>query len=275
MAILILTHQQPLKNIKMRRILCSIFFILAFNLCHGTQKPPTVKKLVAVNSVLKIDTSTINLRHFDASALKAYSKQPEFQYKETTENESIWTRFWRWLWHEFRLFFAWLARLFHLKPGKGHINSIWFYVLKYTFIVLGISALVFLILRIVGVDISNIFRKKAASAAIPYSEFFEDINGIDFDNEIENAVSKNNYRFAVRLLYLKCLKQLSDAGLIEWQIDKTNSTYIDELADDKQRQAFKQLTHQFEFVWYGEFLIDGPVYKNINLSFNDFNKRVS
>lgn len=265
--------QHP-KNIKMHRTLYFIFFILAVNLCYGSEKKPTAVKPV-VSKVVKIDTSTVTLRHFDAEALKAYSKQPEFQYKETTIGVSWWTRFWRWVWHELRLFFAWLAHFFHFEKGKGHMNMLWFYILKYLFIILGVSALVFLILRLAGVDISNIFRKKSAGASIPYSEFFEDINGIDFDTEIENAVAKNNYRFAVRLLYLKCLKQLSDAGLIEWQIDKTNSTYVNELTDDEQRNAFKQLTYQFEYVWYGEFLIDGPVYKNINLSFNNFNKQVA
>ena len=39
--------------------------------------------------------------------------------------------------------------------------------------------------------------------------------------------------------------------------------------------AFKTLTRQFEYVWYGEFLIDGTVYKNIDVTFRDFNKRVA
>jgi hypothetical protein len=260
----------------MHRLLYIIFFILTANLCYGGNKPPDVKKPV-VHPVLKADdSSAVSVRHFDAAALKAYSKQPEFQYNEVPEHASWWTRFWRWVWHGFAEFWAWILRLLHLSAAKGgHVSSFWYYLLKYTLIVLGIAAVAFLALKLAGVDMANIFRKKSAAVAIPYSEFFEDINGINFDEEIENAVAKNNYRFAVRLLYLKCLKQLSDAGMIEWQIDKTNSIYINELKNDEQRSAFKQLTRQFEYVWYGEFSIDAPVYQNINLSFNDFNKRVA
>lgn len=266
-----------LKNIKMQRLLYLIFFILAVHLAYGADKPPVVKKPVAtVHPVLKADTSSaISVRHFDAGALKAYSSRPEFQYQEKPDGISWWTRFWNWVWYQFARFWNWLLRLLRITPPKGQTVSIWYYILKYTFIVLGVAAIAFLALRLAGVDMANIFRKKSAAVPIPYSEFFEDINQINFDQEIENAVAKNNYRFAVRLLYLKCLKQLSDAGMIEWQIDKTNSIYINELKNEEQRSAFKQLTRQFEYVWYGEFLIDAPVYQNINLSFNDFNKRVA
>jgi hypothetical protein len=130
-------------------------------------------------------------------------------------------------------------------------------------------------LLLLGINILGIFRRKSATAPIPYSEFFEDINEINFDTEIEKAIAKHNYRFAVRLLYLRCLKKLSDGGLIEWQIDKTNSTYINELTDQRQREAFGILTRQFEYIWYGEFGIDGQVYKNIDSSFQDFNKQVA
>ncbi len=106
----------------------------------------------------------------------------------------------------------------------------------------------------------NIFRRKSLSANLPYSESLENIHEIDFDAEIEKAVSQHNYRLAVRMLYLKCLKQLSDATLIKWQPEKTNSAYINELNDVVKRTAFKLLTRQFEYVWYGEFAIDGSTF---------------
>jgi uncharacterized protein DUF4129 len=246
----------------MQRFLYLVFFMLIANLGLAA-------KTKHVPAVLKEDTaSVVNVRQFDTVALKAYSKQPEFQYKENAYTPSLWIRFWRWFWQ-------WLDRLFKRgSPRKGgSISAFWALFFKYLFIALGIAAVVFVVLRLIGVDIQNVFRRRSASAAIPYSEFFEDINAIPFDSEIENAVAKHNYRLAVRLLYLKCLKQLSDAGQIEWQIDKTNSDYVKELKNDEQRSAFRGLTRQFEYVWYGEFLIDAPVYSNISLSFQDFNKR--
>jgi hypothetical protein len=136
----------------------------------------------------------------------------------------------------------------------------------------GVIALVYFILKSGGVDLRDVFKRRPAATAVPYSEFFEDINTIDFDAEIENAVSRHNYRFAVRLLYLKCLKQLSDAGLIKWEIDKTNTQYVYELQNSDRRASFSALTRQFEYVWYGEFIIDNNIYGSIANSFREFNR---
>lgn len=257
--------QHP-KNIKMRFLLLIFFFILVAK--PGIGSVIKIEKAKPVPVVLQKDTSSaVTVRHLDSAALKAYSKQHEFQYKETTADLSWWDRFWTWFWQ-------WLGGLFHFEKGMSILSTI-IGIIEILLVLAGIAGLIYVILRSVGIDVRNIFQGKSAATPIPYSEFFEDINNIDFDAEIENAVAKHNYRFAVRLLYLKCLKQLSNAGLIDWQIDKTNTAYINELTNEEQRGAFKILTRQFEYVWYGEFLIDAPVYKNIDSSFSDFNKRVA
>ncbi len=250
----------------MRALLYLVSCILIMNVCYGSSVNHVAPK--HEKAILKTDSSAVDVRHFDKGVLKAYSKQPEFQYKETQEDFSWWTRFWRWFW-------KWISHLFNWGSKTATVWGIFWQIIEIIILLLGAAALVFFIFKSQGINIINLFRRKLAAGPIPYSEFFEDINQINFDQEIENAITKHNYRFAVRLLYLKCLKQLSDAGLIKWQIDKTNSTYIDELVNKEQRAAFSMLTRQFEYIWYGEFLIDGQVYKNINSSFQDFNKRVA
>jgi hypothetical protein len=253
----------------MRQLICLIFFTLAACVLYGAPAKPVEAEATKSKVVQTDSLARVNIRHIDSTALKAYSKQPEFQYNETKITPSWWDRFWAWFWH-------WLRHLFDYGPKKNaKISSFWGTFFSYLLTGLGIAALVFLILKLMGVEIKNVFRKGASSAPIPYSEFFEDINAISFEQEIENAVAKQNYRFAVRLLYLRSLKQLSDAGLIEWQIYKTNNTYINEISNEDQRTAFKMLTRQFEYIWYGEFLIDAPVYSDINSSFMDFNRRVA
>jgi hypothetical protein len=259
---------QSLKSIKMRTCLYLIFFLLSVNLGYGgitgTVKPKHEKV------VLKTDSSAVDIRHFDKTALDNYRKKPEFQYKEDNMQDlSLWTRFWRWFWN-------WLGHLFNFGSKKSiTFWTIFWQIVQIGILLLGVAALVFLIFKAQGINLLNMFRRKSTTAPIPYSEFSEDINAIHFDQEIENAIAKANYRFAVRLLYLKCLKILSDAGRIEWQIDKTNNTYIKELSDTEQQAAFKILTRQFEYIWYGEFAIDKDIYKNIDASFSYFNKKAA
>jgi len=255
---------QPLapnrRNIKMR-LLYLILFILAINAAQGSvQKKPEHKAA----AVVKVDTSShVNIRSFDKATLKKYSDRPEFKYNSGNEELSWWDRLWIRFW-------AWFWSLFMFK-GLSVLGVI-LNIIEILLIVAAVGGLIYAILKAVGMDPRTLLSK-TPPPTVPYSEFFEDINTIDFDTEIEKAVAAHNYRFAVRLLYLKCLKQLSDAGVIAWEIDKTNSQYLYELKNDEQRSAFGLLTRQFEYVWYGEFSINDAVYNAIAHSFSDFNKR--
>lgn len=221
-------------------------------------------------AVLKVDSaSVVDVRTFNADSLKKFSKQPEFDYREQelSLDTSWWTRFWRWFWHLF----------VGKKQTDGKASDFWvvfFKVIEYTLVGMGVAAIIFVILKIAGVDISRIFGKKSTAINLPYSEYLEDINSIDFDKEIDAAINQHNYRLAVRLLYLKCLKKLSDAGQIDWQISKTNTSYVNEIADIEKRGVFSALTRRFEYVWYGEFNINSQAYADIQAEFNHFNSNI-
>jgi hypothetical protein len=210
---------------------------------------------------LHTDSNTITPRYLNKAQLDSCRRLPEFQYSETTAEPSLWTRFWRWFWH----LFDWMTP--RQKKGVMYYLFIFF---KYLFIALGLGALVFIVLRLVGVDVLNVFKRKPSGTDVPYEESLENIHEINFDTSIEQAIAQHNYRLAVRLLYLKSLKQLNDLGLIHWQIDKTNSAYINELQNAEQREAFTVLTRQFEYVWYGEFAVNGQAFQNINTLFTHF-----
>jgi len=255
----------------MRRLyLVFIFTVLCVFAAAAAQPKVKAKgKPPAVKAVLTIDTaSVVDVRRFNREALNKYRKLPQFQYNEVDTGPSLWTRFWRWFWH--------LFDFLRVKPNpQGGFWPFAFKFLEYLIIAAGVAGIGFIILKLVGIDMFNLFRRKARSADIPYSESLENIHDINFDSEVENAIAQHNYRLAVRLLYLKCLKQLSDAALIQWQPEKTNSAYIDELRNTGQYGAFTRLTHQFEYVWYGDFPIDGSVFKQINSAFQNFKNEIA
>ena len=74
------------------------------------------------------------------------------------------------------------------------------------------------------------------------------VYGIDFDKEIAAAVGRGDYREAVRLRYLQCLKFLSDHEVIDWRIYKTPAQYTREY----KQAAFTQLTRTYVLVRYGD-----------------------
>lgn len=252
------------KNINrtMRRVYLIVFLLLfAFAGRLWAAPKDTLKLVKPVKAPLQLrtDTGNVVVRQYSGASLNAYRNKPEFQYKQATFRPSLWERFWKWFWS-----------LFTRKVASTTSTPLFWIILKYVFIVLGVGAIIFIIFRLLGVDITSVFRNKSASAEVPYAESLENIHEINFDDELERAINRQDYRLAVRLLYLRCLKQLNDDGLIDWEISKTNSTYINEIADAGKRSNFSQLTRQFEYVWYGEFKVDGPVFGEIRNQFLNF-----
>jgi hypothetical protein len=91
--------------------------------------------------------------------------------------------------------------------------------------------------------------------------------GKNFDAFIAKAVSENNYRLAVRYLYLQLLQKLTAAGTIEFAVDKTNTEYLRELTGKSCKEDVAELTRYYDYVWYGEFEMNNELYKKVENKF--------
>jgi hypothetical protein len=227
--------------------------------------PPKVKELKQVKAAkvyhTQYDSSKVTVRVFNAAAIYKYRSSPEFNYDEKGKvSLSWWKRFWIWIWELIEKLFG----------GPSTSSGPSFPFMEYLIVAIAVGLLIFVVVKMVGLNIANIFNRKPKDIDIPYTESLENIHQITFEEEIEKALNQRNYRLAIRLLYLSTLKQLNDAQLIQWQIEKTNSAYLRELTNAEQRQSFGVLTRQFEYVWYGDFPVDGPSFQNINTLFHDF-----
>lgn len=219
---------------------------------HAEGKTPTQERL---------NTKPLQIRSLNSRALDTYSQQPEFQYVDTKDAaaDSWWTRFWRSFWR-------WLSSLREDSEPEEATSPAWNYVIIAAFVA------VVLYLAIKYMHLENFFRKTPETIAVPYSESLKNIHEISFDRQISEAIEKRNFKIAVRLHYLSVLKRLNDAGLIAWQPDKPNSVYLQELREKKYQEPFGLLTRQFEYVWYGDFPLGEPAFRNIDRLFADFKK---
>jgi len=223
---------------------------------------PSVIMSIDTPKRLKTDSGALQLRKMDAEHLRSYRNNPDFKYDEgVVQVDGLWERFWNWVW---RL----VSNLF--KKGINDSTSTGIFI-KY--IVLGLLVLLigFLITRLAGLNF-RIFSRKSKAVDVPYMELEDNIHEIDFNVELDKAVAAGNYRLAVRLFYLQSLKKLSDRSLIDWQPEKTNQAYVAELTDSQRKVQFKQLTLQFEYVWYGEFFIEKESFAELRTAFETFNR---
>ena len=91
----------------------------------------------------------------------------------------------------------------------------------------------------------------------------ETIYGVDFNSEIDNALSRKDYQLAVRLVYLQTLKHLSDFRCIDWQTYKTPTEYLYEMKRKGVSDEFRQLTNRFLMVRYGNFEATESTYEMV------------
>lgn len=139
--------------------------------------------------------------------------------------------------------------------------------------VLIIGAAVFILFQLLKVNFKGLVKKKSDKAKVVKETEIpveEDITKMEFEDLLQQAVDAGRYRVAVRLLYLRSLRQLTDKGLIVWKQDKTNHDYIREIGDKRLRPGFSDVTLIFEYIWYGEFPVNKDDFNLARASFVQF-----
>jgi hypothetical protein len=149
----------------------------------------------------------------------------------------------------------------------------WFQTLLW-FVIIGGFA-VFLMLYLSSSKV-GLFRKKDKTLEEIQEEEKEtgDIFAINYQKEIERAVAQGNYRLAVRLMYLRLLKIMSERNIIRYTQDKTNFDYLLQLHPTPYYKDFFRITRHYEYSWYGQFDVSEDNYKIIRQDVDHFEREL-
>ncbi|GEQ85889.1 hypothetical protein ULMS_13970 [Patiriisocius marinistellae] len=212
---------------------------------------------------LQIDSTAITPKRFDQNFKENYTSA-DYNYDVMEgEAENLITRALNW-------FFKNLAELFGVD-----IDPETFTILRYLIYgVLVIFAIYIVIKLLVGDNASSFFTKKSAQLA-PLNVEEEHIENIDINSLIEKALQDNNYRLAIRYMYLKTLKQLSGASKIIWDFEKTNQDYYNEIEDPSLKTTFKRISYLYDYVWYGEFTLNEEDFISAQKDFERVKKHIN
>lgn len=228
----------------MHKLIKYILLFFFYSLCGQDKTNSTF------SSRIQIDSSQIAVREFAGNLNEKYNSS-EFNYNiKDGESQNLLARFLNW-------FFNWLRQAFgiDIPPGAGEIIEFVIYIL------LGVLAIYLLVRFLLGERAATFFtRGNKHIASFNINE--EKIQQTDFDGLIKDALAQNNYRDAIRFLYLKALKNLSQSNIIDWHFEKTNTDYYNEIADEDIKKAYSKVSYLYDYVWYGEFPVDEK-------SFND------
>lgn len=218
-----------------------LFFLLctsaAANTLQRTTLPPS-------------DTSAIEWRSFDKSTLEKLKNNPELSYTQAPAVMSLWERF-----------KIWLKQILNALLRAAATTN-WVAVLIVT---LALIAIIYVAMRLLKVDPFTLFYK--TKAPLKAGVIDEDIHSLDFENLIHQALQHEQYRQAIRLVFLQALKLLSDHHYIHWQPGKTNHDYLQELTDVRLRTGFNELNFYFEYAWYGNFTITSQLFNKVSSAY--------
>ncbi|MEM9886476.1 MAG: DUF4129 domain-containing protein [Bacteroidota bacterium] len=136
-------------------------------------------------------------------------------------------------------------------------------------IVLGVVLLYFILRAALG---ENAFARnkkiKNTGTTLSLEEIEENLEENDPSSLIEQAIRTGNYRLALRLYYLKVIRELSLAHAIDWKRDKTNGDYLRELRLADLRVPFRSITLAFERIWYGNRNLTEQEFQRIQPQFD-------
>lgn len=194
-----------------------------------------------------------------------WQAQPDFDYnRELVEGGMTFTE---WLWMKFR-------ELINEIFGDTMVGDYKWWLLS-----VAILAIVGFAIWYVRHYYPDLFRRKNDEEQ-KYGDTEDTIYGVDFDTAISQAVGREDYREAIRLVYLRTLKALSDTHQIDWQLFKTPSQYVRELSAACSPSsgaaaatpantaaatpaAFRMLTAHFLRVRYGNFPATHALYDDV------------
>jgi hypothetical protein len=199
-----------------------------------------------------VEQDSIEIRHLDAAARKAQQEDDAFWYANKTFKKDK-------------------------KPEErsGRVPLIMHPAFQTILWIVVIAGFITFIIIFLSNGNVGIFRKSKYIKDIdPGEADLDDIFAINYQQELAKALSSENYRLAVRLLYLQLLRKLADRNIIDYKQDRTNFDYLMQLQPTRYYNDFFRLTRHYEYSWYGQFSLEREKFDIIRQAFENFDRKL-
>ncbi|WP_291962167.1 hypothetical protein [Maribacter sp.] len=238
----------------MRYTVSIIFFLLTtlVSVAQGTN-----------DSIVKIDSSSVlTVRTINENLSNKYTGD-EFDYTfKTGESQNLLARFINWVGQG-------LSNIFGINISPQLLELIEYFI----YFLLIILVIYLVVKLLINENFNSLFQKKAKTVNdINLTE--EHIEGIDINKLLHEAVEQKDYRLAIRYQFLLTLQKLSKNDIITWHFDKTNTDYFTEIKQPEIKRGFKKIAYLYDYIWYGEQIIDDVKYTKSVLDFESINKQI-
>lgn len=208
-------------------------------------------------------SSSLEPLEFEEQQISEYKNDKAFDYLNAAEKDTWWTRFKDWVNMRYHQVLDWLF-------GDYEANSILAFFLNLLPYILIIAILAFAVWLFIRLNPGNYILADPEEAQVFLSEEEKIIKSENISDLIEQAIREGDYRLAVRYYYLQLLRQLNAKELIQYEFQKTDTEYLNELKKEDFRPELKKLMRIYDFIWYGSFPISENDFKKTQRFFKDF-----
>ncbi len=216
---------------------------------------------------MPFETELQERKQFESEQIEKYRADKDFDYAEKKEKSGFFAKVFDWFSRLLQRLFEWL---FGVEEATGILEA-FLKILPY----LLLAALLYILLKFfLKIDSNSLQNTQNKKVAVSLSDEEQLIKNEDLNDLINKAIASNNFRLAIRYYYLLVLKKLANKDLIDWQQDKTNEDYLNELAQTDIKASFKRSTLLYDFIWYGNFKIDALEFSQIQAEFEQFKNRI-
>lgn len=185
---------------------------------------------------------------YDSAKIAEYQADKRFDYNSQLDIPEI---------NLAEIIFRWLSRFFSRFFDTEVADNV-----TYWFLIIFFAVVVTLVVFFIYKKRPELFVKEKRKP-LHYEVEEESIYGVDFEKELKNALAYNNYRMAIRILYLQTVRFLADKQYIDWQIYKAPTEYIYELKPANLKVPFRQFTNHFLQVRYGNFKASAELFETM------------
>lgn len=240
----------------MFRLLLIVLFLNVF-LGFGQAQKDSVE--------VQLDNSYLNLQEINDDNLQAYREDAAFDYIIKKADLTWWDNFLNWLENLLLRFFEWL---FGVGQAAEYLAS---FLRLIPYILIGI--LLFILIKFfLKVNATSVIYSRKNQPTEILTEDEHIIKNEDIDQLLNRALAKKDFRLAIRYYYLLLLKLLGQKEYIDWEPQKTNLDYVNELKRKDLKTHFGQITRLYDYIWYGGFIIDETNYLKAEAPFSKLKK---
>lgn len=220
--------------------------------------------LIASAQKIHPDSSIGNVdeRVFDHESLENYKQNPTYIYDDapslSTNPVKAW---WQNMWRKFGDFM------------ERATSPLFWKILRFLII---IAVVLLLVYHLSNSEKSGILGKR--NARIGEAEVILESGDLmisEIDKMVHNCESSEDYRMAIRWLYLKTIRNLSVLGIVKKSENTPNNNMLSQIKNDTVKEDFRKLIFIYEYIWYGKHALNSAGhYGALKSNFDNFNQSI-